>query len=205
MSFFSQRSPPHGVLGGGNEDGRFAPMKQHMGWVFDRTVRLVAKSTRAWFVVTLAGAGAMACGGAAPLGENLDGVDQPVYGSLKNNHPFPNPGGSAATFSTAGFIDLTNEFHTPQGTNGRSCGTCHLPESGWSITPARVESLFADTDGTAPIFNPLDANSATADVSTPAARYASYSMLRHGLFRRGANVPAMAEYTITAVDDPLNA
>jgi hypothetical protein len=80
-----------------------------------------------------------------------------------------------------------------------------LVESGWSINPAQIEALFAETGGTAPLFNPLDANSATADVSTADARYASYSMLRSGLFRRGANRPTAAEYTITAVDDPLNA
>jgi cytochrome c peroxidase len=128
-----------------------------------------------------------------------------VDGQLENNVLFANAGGAAATFSTAGFVDLDNEFHTPQGTNGRSCATCHLPEAGWSINPPQIESLFAETGGTAPLFNLLDANSANANVSTREARYASYSMLRSGLFRRGANRPAAAEYTIVAVDDPLGA
>jgi hypothetical protein len=80
-----------------------------------------------------------------------------------------------------------------------------LLQVGWSIKPCDVESLFSQTQGTAPIFNPLDANSPSADVSTPEARYASYSMLRKGLFRRGANRPSTAEYNISAVDDPLGA
>src|SRR5688572_4177704 len=39
-------------------------------------------------------------------------------GHLPNNFPFLNGAGAAATFSTAGFVDLANAFHTPQGTNG---------------------------------------------------------------------------------------
>jgi hypothetical protein len=80
-----------------------------------------------------------------------------------------------------------------------------LPQSGWSIRPIDVELLFWFTEGTAPIFNVLDANSPSADVSTKQARYASYSMLRKGLFRRGGNLPATADFEIIAVDDPLGA
>jgi cytochrome c peroxidase len=126
-------------------------------------------------------------------------------GRLPNNFPFLNSVGLAATFSTAGFVDLNNPFHEPQGSNGRSCESCHLIQAGWSIRPIDVELKFAATQGMDPIFNLLDANSPTADVSTAAARYASYSMLRKGLFRRGGAVPAGAEYQIVAVDDPLGA
>jgi cytochrome c peroxidase len=149
--------------------------------------------------------GTLGCSGVDPASDNPHFATSGVDGQLENNFLFGNAGGAAATFSTAGFVDLDNEFHTPQGNNGRSCGTCHLPEAGWGINPPQIESLFAATGGTAPLFNPLDANSASADVSTPEARYASYSMLRSGLFRRGANRPAAAEYTIIAVDDPLGA
>lgn len=166
---------------------------------------LAPKRAGAVLLTVLIGAGALGCSGADPASDNIGEVKLRLDGQLENNFPFANGGGAAATFSTAGFVDLENEFHTPQGTNGRSCATCHLPEVGWSIGPNEIESLFAATGGTAPIFNLLDANSASADVSTPEARYASYSMLRSGLFRRGANRPAAAEYTITAVDDPLGA
>lgn len=126
-------------------------------------------------------------------------------GRLPNGFPFPNRAGAAATVSTAGFVDLNNPFHVPQGTNGRSCETCHLVQAGWSIRPIDVELLFLATGGTHPIFNPLDANSPTPDTSTFAARRAAYSMLRKGLFRRGGNVSATAEFEIVAVDDPLGA
>jgi hypothetical protein len=78
-----------------------------------------------------------------------------------------------------------------------------LVQSGWSIRPADVETKFLFSQGTDPIFNLLDADSPTADVSTPQARFRAYSMLRKGLFRRGGNVPANAEYEIIAIDDPL--
>jgi cytochrome c peroxidase len=126
-----------------------------------------------------------------------------VLDELPNNFPFLNEAGTAATFSTAGVVDLGNAFHVPQGSNGRSCESCHLVQSGWSIRPADVELKFLLTRGTDPIFNLLDANSPNADVSTPAARRASYSMLRKGLFRRGGAVPTDAEYEVIAVDDPL--
>jgi len=126
-------------------------------------------------------------------------------GHLPNDVPIVNRVGSAATFSTAGFIDLSNPFHVPQGTNGRSCESCHLLETGWSVLPVEVELRFWLTQGNDPIFNLLDANSPTADVSTVQARYSSYSMLRKGLFRRGGDVPPTAEYEIVAFDDPLGA
>jgi len=124
---------------------------------------------------------------------------------LPNDFPILNPAGSAGTVSTAGFVDLRNAFHVPQGENGRACESCHLFESGWSVVPWEVELRFWLTDGNDPIFNLLDADSPTADVSTVRARHAAYSMLRQGLFRRGGNVPADAEYEIISVDDPLGA
>lgn len=124
---------------------------------------------------------------------------------LPNNFPFFNGAGTAATFSTAGFVDLSNPFHVPQGSNGRSCETCHLPQVGWSIRPSDVELKFFLSRGADPIFNALDADNPNPDVSSLQAKRASYSMLRKGLFRRGGTVPANAEYQIVKFDDPLGA
>jgi cytochrome c peroxidase len=145
-------------------------------------------------VATLAGAGARA-----------DGLADLFDGRLPNNFPFPDGAGTAATFSTAGFVDLTNPFHVPQGSNGRSCESCHLPQVGWSIRPIDVELKFLLTQGNDPIFNPMDANSPTPDVSSLEAKRASYSMLRKGLFRRGGTIPATGEFVIESFDDPLGA
>jgi cytochrome c peroxidase len=138
--------------------------------------------------------------------EDSSVVAEPLLsGPLPNNVPFFNRVGTAATFSTAGFVDLDNPFHVPQGTNGRSCESCHQVQAGWSVRPIDVELRFWQTLGTDPVFNLLDAHSPNADVSTVQARYAAYSMLRKGLFRRGGAVPATAEYEIIAFDDPLGA
>jgi len=140
---------------------------------------------------------------ATALAVSAHAGDALADGDLPNNFPFLNQAGFAGTYSTAGVVDLDNAFHVPQGTNGRSCESCHLPHAGWSVRPLDVEFQFLLSGGTDPIFNLLDANSPTANVATPQARYAAYSMLRKGLFRRGGDVPANAEYEIVAIDDPL--
>ena len=93
----------------------------------------------------------------------------------------------------------------PQGTNGRSCESCHLPQVGWSIRPVDVELKFLLTQGNDPIFNALDANNPSPDVSSLQAKRASYSMLRKGLFRRGGPIQSTFEFEIFAFDDPLGA
>ena len=123
--------------------------------------------------------------------------------SLPNNLPHPNPGGKAATFSTQGNVNLTGEYFQAQGTNGRSCVSCHIPEEAWSINPGTLQDLFDQTDGTHPVFNVLDANNPNMDVSTPAARLAAYSMLlSRGVFRRGGPPRPNSEWELIAVEDP---
>jgi hypothetical protein len=72
--------------------------------------------------------------------------------SIPNNHPQKNPGGKAATFSTQGSVNLSGEYFQAQGTNGRSCASCHIPEEAWSINPGTLQDLFDKTDGTHPVF-----------------------------------------------------
>src|SRR5262245_39893806 len=123
--------------------------------------------------------------------------------SLPNNLPHANPGGKAATFSTQGSVNLTGEYFQAQGTNGRSCASCHIPEDAWSINPGTLQDIFDKTDGTDPVFNVLDANNPGMDVSTPAAKLAAYSMmLSRGVFRRGGAPRANSEWELIAVDDP---
>ena len=123
---------------------------------------------------------------------------------LPNNKPFINPSGFAATFSTNGSIDLTNEFFQDLGTNGRRCVTCHQPSQGWTVTPDGLQERFAKTGGTDPIFRTNDgSNSPAADVSTMQARRRAYSMLlTKGLIRVGIDIPANADFELSAVDDP---
>ena len=118
--------------------------------------------------------------------------------------PFANPTGVAATFATAGKVDLTGPFFQSLGTNGRACVSCHQASTGWTITPANVQARFDATDGTDPIFRTNDgSNSPAADVSTLEARRAAYSMLlSKGLIRVGIGIPQNAEFALMSVDDP---
>jgi len=112
--------------------------------------------------------------------------------------------GRSETFTASGTIDTANEFFQSLGTNGRSCATCHDSADNWSITPARLQQRFSASNGTDPVFRTNDgSNSPLADVSTVAARQTAYSMLlTKGLIRVGLPIPAGAEFTLLAVDDP---
>ena len=130
------------------------------------------------------------------------GADSPTQ--LPNMLQFPNPTGSAATFSTTGKIDLTGPFFQSLGTNGRACVSCHQPSDGWTVTPQHIQARFDATGGTDPIFRPVDgSNSPNADVSTVQARRSAYSMLLNkGLIRVGIGLPTVREFDLVAVDDP---
>ena len=125
--------------------------------------------------------------------------------TIPNNKPVRNQGGAAATFSTQGSVDVAGEYFQAQGTNGRSCASCHIPEEAWSINPGTLQHLFDETDGAHPIFNELDANNPDLidNNSTIEERLAAYSMvLTRGVFRRGGAPRANSEWELIAVDDP---
>jgi cytochrome c peroxidase len=123
---------------------------------------------------------------------------------IPNNLPILNSSGLAASFHPAGSVDLNNAFFTPQGTNGRDCGTCHTPEDGWSIRPSTVTALFLWTGGTHPIFvNNLDTDTPTSDMSTVQARWNATTMLRQGKFTRKVAPPAVRDYEVIAASDPF--
>src|SRR5690349_6951947 len=67
--------------------------------------------------------------------------------SIPGNVQFLDPSGYIGTFSTHGSIDLGNEFFQDLGTNGRRCITCHLPSTGWTISPPQVRAVFDATLG----------------------------------------------------------
>jgi cytochrome c peroxidase len=117
---------------------------------------------------------------------------------------FPNPSGLARSISSSGGVDQRNPFFQALGTNGRSCATCHQSSDGWTVTPAHVQHRFEVSGGTDPIFRPVDgANSPLADVSTLEAKRRAYSLLlEKGLIRVGLPIPAGAEFSLSAVEDP---
>ncbi len=115
---------------------------------------------------------------------------------------FSDPSGFFATVNQAGpTVESANPFFQVLGTNGRSCVSCHQPGDAFSITPPHILERFEDTQGTDPIFRPVDgANCPTADVSTLEERREAYSLLlTKGLIRIGIAVPANADYYVAGV------
>lgn len=114
--------------------------------------------------------------------------------------------GVSRTLTTYRTFDVNNPFFKPLGINGRSCGTCHPANQGMTITPGYAQDVFDATQGLDPLFAPVDgANAPNADMSTLSAREANCSMLlSKGLFRIGFPIPANAEFTLQAVDDPYH-
>ncbi len=129
-----------------------------------------------------------------------------LVASTKLTNPLDtnDPSGTLSTFSTAGGIDLANPFFQNLGTNGRSCGTCHVASDAMTVTPPDLQARFNSSNGTDPIFRPVDgANCPSADVSTIQAKQAAYSLLLNkGLIRISLPMPAGAAFTITQIQDP---
>jgi hypothetical protein len=87
--------------------------------------------------------------------------------SLPNLYPFPNASGVLETYNADGKpIDLTGPFFQSLGTNGRSCGSCHRPAQGWSISADEIKARFETTQGLDPFSGPMTAPSVTT-ISTP--------------------------------------
>ncbi|MCC2669508.1 MAG: cytochrome [Armatimonadetes bacterium] len=118
----------------------------------------------------------------------------------------PNATGTALTYTRKKTLDPANPFFQSLGANGRSCNSCHVETAGWSITPTEIEARFEATGGLDPLFRPNDGTtSPTADVSSVEARREAYRLLRtRGLIRVGIGVPAGAEFSLEAADDPYN-
>ena len=105
-------------------------------------------------------------------------------------------GGATQTASNPFFQDL--------GTNGRTCFTCHQPQTGWTVSAQSVQARFYASLGSDPIFRLVDgATCPTDDVSSLDAKLQSYSLLlSKGLIRIGLPIPATAQFKVIAVDDP---
>jgi cytochrome c peroxidase len=126
--------------------------------------------------------------------------------NLPNPLNSTDPTGTLSTYSTAGGVDQSNPFFQNLGTNGRTCGTCHVSSDAWSVTPPDIQARFNSSDGLDPIFRPVDgSNCPSDDVSTFQARQLAYSLLLNkGLIRISLPTPGNAQFTITAIQDPYS-
>jgi hypothetical protein len=117
------------------------------------------------------------------------------------------PSGRIATFQPNGAtITGNNPFFQNLGTNGRTCFTCHQPQTGWTVSAASVRARFAASGGSDPIFRLVDgATCSTDDVSNLAAKQRAYKLLNDkGLIRIAIPMPAPVQFSVTNVSDPYN-
>jgi cytochrome c peroxidase len=113
---------------------------------------------------------------------------------------YTTPTGTVSTYSSTGSVDANGIFFQKLGTNARTCGTCHQLSQGMSISTASTQALFTSTNGTDPLFEPVDGANcptvATGDII-------GYSLvLNNGLIRIAVELPASAQFGITSTQDP---
>jgi cytochrome c peroxidase len=110
------------------------------------------------------------------------------------------PSGLVGVYKIDGPIDQQGVFFQSLGSNGRSCGTCHIAAQAMSFTPAHAQSLYEETRGADPLFASFDG----ANCSTVARndRAAHSLLLKNGLIRIPMPVPLNAAYSISVVHDP---
>ena len=135
------------------------------------------------------------------------GVGSPAAAQQTGPEPVlaPDIYGTAATIRADGqVIDPTNPFFQTLGSNGRSCATCHVPSTGWALSPTEVQARFAQSHVDDPLFTSIDgATSPTADVTTEAGRLEAYATaFSRGLIRIETPIPIDADFAVDAVDDP---
>src|SRR5262249_61761516 len=103
--------------------------------------------------------------------EDVDSGVQPTPRIIPKFEIDLDPSGSVGTFQpAAATITADNAFFQNLGSNGRTCFTCHQPQTGWTVSADSVRARFHASAGKDPIFRLVDgATCPTDDVSTPAA------------------------------------
>ena len=112
-----------------------------------------------------------------------------------------------------------NAFFQPLGTNGRTCGSCHVPSQGMGVSVDDLKNRFAISAAKDPVFAPVDGancpSAVTRSMTSPSSlgnligegSYGAtdprpYSLvLNRGVFRIFLPLPADAEFTFRVVRD----
>jgi len=108
--------------------------------------------------------------------------------------------GALASVSTDEFdTGTTNGFFANLGTNGRTCGTCHVASDAWTFAPAHAQGLAAND----PLFTPNDGSDCppTSPGQKP-NKMLSSEVLNYGLIRVQLGLPAMAGFALVSATNP---
>jgi len=122
---------------------------------------------------------------------------------IPNLLPFLDPTGFVSTFNRAGKIDTSesNPFFENLGTNGRSCGTCHIAANGMGLSTDNIQERFHRTKGLDPLFADFDGANCPNSPS-PGDPAAHSLLLSAGLIRVPITLAANPQFQIRAVHDP---
>jgi len=110
--------------------------------------------------------------------------------------------GELATLSTNNFsTGSTNGFFANLGSNGRTCGTCHVEANAWTFTPQHAQSLSPSD----PLFTTNDGSDcpATSPSQTPDSAL-STEVTNYGLIRIMLAIPANAGFQLASATNPKN-
>ena len=116
---------------------------------------------------------------------------------------FPDDSGNVQSATDDPTLDASNKFFSPSvGTNGQACVTCHQPAQGFTIHVSVIDSTFAASGATDPLFR---ANDTANNPHTTTATADDYSLfLNLGVVRVGKNFPANPDFTAVAADSATN-
>ncbi|HEX4375901.1 MAG TPA: hypothetical protein VHZ99_01990 [Steroidobacteraceae bacterium] len=93
----------------------------------------------------------------------------------------------------------TNGFFANLGTNGRTCGTCHVQEDAWTFTPSHARQLAHDD----PLFAPVDGSDCPPDTTAQRPNNKNSSMvLNYAVIRIELAIPASANYALASTTNP---
>ena len=141
------------------------------------------------------------------LGMMLNGIALGQATSSSENQLSQKPANATsqariATYSTNDFnVGGTNGFFAPQGTNGRTCETCHRADNAWSLTPAYAAHL-ARTNRSDPLFAPVDGSDCPATSADRPDAKKSLMLIRYGLIREHIGIPAGADFSLITATNP---
>src|SRR5262245_10546864 len=113
-------------------------------------------------------------------------------GEVQTSDTNKDPSGQIQTVGGGNDQSPKNPFFHSFGTNGRTCGTCHHEEQGWTITPA----LATATPTNDPLFVFDGSDCLPPGVPNPNPIANSKMMRSKALVRIDIGIPATADYVL---------
>jgi cytochrome c peroxidase len=166
-------------------------MMQKLTWTSSSTTRLTAACASA---VTLA-----ACGGRTTNDEPAQRTSAAMKTPPTLQETSDDLGQLESSSESVFDAGASNGFFASLGSNGRTCNSCHVVASGWTITPldaqarARNDPLFAPVDGA----DCPPTSAAQLPDSTLSTEVTGY-----GLIRIQIGIPANADFKLVSATNP---